>query len=232
MSSVAPDEGEILEDFYYRLRDILQGINDTAPAGDRDVVNRTFELSAAHTLHEYLPDYLKCLCKIQKANTLDEIYLIESEVQRFPIHRRQSSSDDSSRPRNPNPPADYFGRPASEYRRPQPLRGPRYDDQGNYANQGRVLAYQQDGLAHSVYPYLDYHTEFPYENLADVSTFAYQERSAPGNPSMDYSYPLRAPVAYSSNQNFPREAFSASKTVQPRGLHSLYSGEGQIKSPE
>ncbi|KAH0549723.1 hypothetical protein KQX54_013061 [Cotesia glomerata] len=209
LASASPEEGENIEDFYYRLRNILQGISDTAPEADKEVVRRTFELSAAHSLYEHLPDFLKCLCKIQKSKTLDEIFkAVESESYQYP-NRRHPAYDEPSRARILPPGSDYFGKSGPGQHRSQPSRGPRYDDQGNYLNQGRVLAYQEANLApYDDYYYYDTYPDNVYESPLVTSTLAYaQDHRAQGYRT----YPR--PILQNTNHSYPSHQIPATQTT-------------------
>ncbi|KAH0533805.1 hypothetical protein KQX54_001671 [Cotesia glomerata] len=99
--------------FYYRLRDILQGISDTAPEADKEVVRRDFRTISRSLLIRASPG------------------LPEMSVLRRTIFGLESYHQDQI----------IFGKSGPGQHRSQPSRGPRYDDQGNYLNQGRVLAF-------------------------------------------------------------------------------------------
>ncbi|KAH0559011.1 hypothetical protein KQX54_000822, partial [Cotesia glomerata] len=149
LASAVPKESENIEDFYFRLSDMIRYIELNAPEDDREVVKRTFEKTAATTLYEYLPDYLRCLCKIRKAETLDRMYAaIESDAHRKP-NRRRTVDEDAPVVGEAFPPAlEYYRRPG-----PPGLEGNRhypqmprpsweYDDRGNYRDHQRTLVYQ------------------------------------------------------------------------------------------
>ncbi|KAH0540077.1 hypothetical protein KQX54_012273 [Cotesia glomerata] len=57
LAAAAPKDTENIEDFYYRLSEMVCRIELNAPEADRAVVRRTFEKTAATTLYEYLPDF-------------------------------------------------------------------------------------------------------------------------------------------------------------------------------
>ncbi|KAH0549599.1 hypothetical protein KQX54_010844, partial [Cotesia glomerata] len=94
-----------IEDFYYRLSEMVTCIELNAPEADKAVVKRTFEKTAATTLYEYLLDFLRCLCKIKRAETLDDMYkAIENDAYRRP-ERRRAMRDDGLIPGEALPPS-------------------------------------------------------------------------------------------------------------------------------
>ncbi|KAH0540098.1 hypothetical protein KQX54_012681, partial [Cotesia glomerata] len=110
LAAAAPKDTENIEDFYYRLSEMVRRIELNAPEADRAVVKRTFEKTAATTLYEYLPDFLRCLCKIKRAETLNDMYLaIENEAYRRP-ERRRPMRDDGLIPGESLPPSVEFHR--------------------------------------------------------------------------------------------------------------------------
>ncbi|KAH0539996.1 hypothetical protein KQX54_010963 [Cotesia glomerata] len=128
---------------------MIRYIELNAPEDDREVVKRTFEKTAATTLYEYLPDYLRCLCKIRKAETLDRMYAaIESDAHRRPNHRRTADENVPVVGEAFPPALEYYRRPGPpglEGNRhypqmPRPFR--EYDDRGNYRDHQRTLVYQ------------------------------------------------------------------------------------------
>ncbi|KAH0553364.1 hypothetical protein KQX54_002236 [Cotesia glomerata] len=110
LAAASPKEPENIEDFYYRLSEMVTRIELNAPEADRAVVKRTFEKTAATTLYEYLPDFLRCLCKIKRAETLDDMYkAIENDAYRRP-ERRRATRDDGLIPGETLPPSVEFHR--------------------------------------------------------------------------------------------------------------------------
>ncbi|KAH0561049.1 hypothetical protein KQX54_011802, partial [Cotesia glomerata] len=110
LAAAAPKDTENIEDFYYRLSEMVRRIELNAPEADRAVVKRTFEKTAATTLYEYLPDFLRCLCKIRRAETLNDMYLaIENDAYRRP-ERRRSMRDDGLIPGESLPSSVEFHR--------------------------------------------------------------------------------------------------------------------------
>ncbi|KAH0561035.1 hypothetical protein KQX54_011565, partial [Cotesia glomerata] len=110
LAAATPKDSENIEDFYYRLSEMVRRIELNAPEDDRPVVKRTFEKTAATTLYEYLPDFLRCLCKIKKAETLDDMYkAIENDAYRRP-ERRRPTRDDGLIPGETLPPSVEFHR--------------------------------------------------------------------------------------------------------------------------
>ncbi|KAH0535173.1 hypothetical protein KQX54_014581, partial [Cotesia glomerata] len=149
LAAAAPTESENIEDFYYRLSEMVTRIELNAPEADRAVVKRTFEKTAANTLYEYLPDFLRCLCKIKKAETLDNMYkAIENDAYRRP-ERRRAMRDDGLPPGESLPPSvEVHRRSRQDGNRhyPQMPRSSReYDDRGNYRELPRTLMYQEYG---------------------------------------------------------------------------------------
>ncbi|KAH0556685.1 hypothetical protein KQX54_001622 [Cotesia glomerata] len=147
LAAAAPKDTENIEDFYYRLSEMVRLIELNAPEADRAVVKCIFEKTAATTLYEYLPDFLRCLCKIRRAETLNDMYLaIENDAYRRP-ERRRSMRDDGLIPGESLPPSvESHRRPGQDGNRhyPQMPRSSRdYDDRGNYRELPRTLAYQE-----------------------------------------------------------------------------------------
>ncbi|KAH0546601.1 hypothetical protein KQX54_011987 [Cotesia glomerata] len=128
---------------------------------------------------------------------------VESESYRYP-KRRHPAYDEPSRARILPPGSDHFGKSGPGQHRSQPSRGPRYDDQGNYLNQGRVLAYQEANLApYDEYYYYDTYPDNGYESPLVTSTLAYaQEHRAQGHPRLNYPYQSGNPIGYASNLAF------------------------------
>ncbi|CAG5096907.1 Protein of unknown function [Cotesia congregata] len=110
LAAAVPQDSENIEDFYYRLSEMIRRIELNAPEADKDVVKRTFEKTAATTLYEYLPDFLRCLCKIRRAETLDDMYkTIKNDAYRRP-ERRRAMRDDGLIPGESIPPSVEFYR--------------------------------------------------------------------------------------------------------------------------
>ncbi|KAH0534949.1 hypothetical protein KQX54_010709 [Cotesia glomerata] len=147
LAAAAPKDTENIEDFYYRLSEMVRRIELNAPEADRAVVKRTFEKTAATTLYEYLPDFLRCQCKIRRAETLNDMYLaIENDAYRRP-ERRRPMRDDGLIPGESLPPSVEFHRRSGQDgnrhypQMPRPSRDD--DDRGNYRELPRTLAYQE-----------------------------------------------------------------------------------------
>ncbi|KAH0562930.1 hypothetical protein KQX54_001504, partial [Cotesia glomerata] len=147
LAAAAPKDTENIEDFYYRLSEMVRRIELNAPEADRAVVKRTFEKTAATTLYEYLPDFLRCLCKIRRAETLNDMYLaIENDAYRRP-ERRRPMRDDGLIPGESLPPSVEFhrrsGQDGNRHYPQMPRPSGDYDDRGNYRELPRTLAYQE-----------------------------------------------------------------------------------------
>ncbi|KAH0539985.1 hypothetical protein KQX54_010800, partial [Cotesia glomerata] len=151
LAAAVPKDTENIEDFYYRLSEMVTRIELNAPEADKAVVKRTFEKTAATTLYEYLLDFLPCLCKIKRAETLDDMYkAIENDAYRRP-ERRRAMRDDGLIPGEALPPSVEFYRRSGQdgnRRYPQmPRASQDYDDRGNYRELPRTLTYQEYGQA-------------------------------------------------------------------------------------
>ncbi|KAH0535080.1 hypothetical protein KQX54_013088 [Cotesia glomerata] len=146
LAATAPKDSENIKDFYFRSSEMIPRIELNASEADNAMVKRTFEKTAATTLYEYLPNFLRCLCKIRRAETLDDMYkTIENDAYRRP-ERRRAIRDDGLIPGELLPPSVEFHRrsgPDDNRYYPQMPRSSRdYDDRGNYRELPRTLTYQ------------------------------------------------------------------------------------------
>ncbi|XP_057335386.1 uncharacterized protein LOC130674138 [Microplitis mediator] len=196
LAAASPKDGETIEDFYFRLRRMIKGLEAALPAENRDAIMSQQEKVAFDLLYSALPDLPKCLARLKNPRTLEELHKAIKEERTREYLRPPRKRDFNEFSRHPHKDRRDYDRDYNRRYSRDDYQRPRrdYDEYDDCREtRGRTFSYSKNNLRRSKYDTDDEDSvDFDASaESADYLTYAYTSSKGGRSKTRDDDSPPR-----------------------------------------